>query len=91
MLQPSRHRILTSDISRVPATQSPLRKEIEEMIARRQASLRPGETPYRPMIRFRVWPNGVRTYYLAYPALESLGVPMTRENVPLEESDGAKP
>ena len=56
------------------------------MIARRQATVRPGEPPYRPMIRFRVLPDGLRTYHLAYPALEALHVPMTRENVDPEEA-----
>lgn len=58
-----------------------LAQSVQRLIARRQASLRPGETPYRPMIRFQVYPGGLRSYYRVYPPLESLGVPMTRENV----------
>ena len=33
------------------------------------------------MIRFRVHADALRTYYLAYPTLEALEIPMTRENV----------
>jgi hypothetical protein len=49
------------------------------MIERRQATVRTGESPYRPQIRFMVFPDGFRAYYLAYPALETLGLTMTRE------------
>ena len=58
-----------------------LAEAVHKLIARRQASLRPGEAPYRPMIRFQVYPGGLRTYYRIYPLLESLRVPMTRENI----------
>lgn len=54
---------------------------VQKMIADRQATVRPGEPPWRPMIRFQVHPNGLRTYYLAYPRFEALGLPLTRENV----------
>ncbi len=54
---------------------------IKQWIARRQESVREGQTPYRPLVRFRVDPDGVRTYYAAYPLLEKLGCPMRRENV----------
>ena len=55
------------------------------MIARRQGTVRPGEPPYRPQVRLLVRPDGLRTYYLAYPLLESLQVPMTRQNLEPEE------
>jgi|GEM_PF-1894464 len=58
-----------------------LLRSVQKLIARRQASVRPGEPPYRPMIRFRVHADALRTYYLAYPALEALSIPMTRENM----------
>jgi hypothetical protein len=64
-----------------------LLRSVQKLIARRQASVRPGEPPFRPMIRFRVHADALRTYYLAYPALEALEIPMTRENVaPDDES-----
>ena len=41
------------------------------------------------MIRFRVRPDGLRAYYLAYPVLEALRVPMTRENLEAPEESKA--
>jgi hypothetical protein len=85
--------VLSATGQRVPLTalpsndqgSNPLRESIQRMIARRQATVPAGEPPYRPMIRFRVHPDGWRAYYLAYPTLEALGVPMSREN--LEQDD----
>jgi hypothetical protein len=54
---------------------------VREIIARRQATVGPGEPPYRPMLRFLVNPDGLRAYYLAYPLLDVLRLPMQRENV----------
>jgi hypothetical protein len=79
-------RIATITLERSAAESNPLLLAVQQLIARRQATVRPGEPPYRPMIRFRVRPEGFRAYYLAYPALESLNVPMARENVKPEES-----
>jgi hypothetical protein len=83
ILSPSRQRIANTRLVET-SNANPLYQAVETMIARRQASLRPGELPYRPMIRFRVRPDGARTYYSAYPVLEPLGVPMSRENIELE-------
>jgi hypothetical protein len=63
------------------ATDQALVQGIKNLIAKRQASVRAGEPSYRPVIRFQVSAEGLRTYYQAYPLLESLGVPMRRENV----------
>ena len=65
-----------------------LLRSVQKLIARRQASVRSGEPPFRPMIRFRVHGDALRTYYLAYPALEALGIPMSRENVALDDDSG---
>lgn len=54
---------------------------VTKLIERRQASVRPGDPPYRPLIRFQVSPEGLRSYYQVYPLLEHLRIPMTRENV----------
>jgi hypothetical protein len=78
-------RIALADLQPAPNAANPLLAAVQQLIARRQATVRPGEPPYRPMIRFRVWPDGWRSYYLAYPALEALHVPMARENLDLEE------
>jgi hypothetical protein len=64
-------------------------QDVRAMIQRRQATVAEGDIPYRPLIRFRVQPNSVRAYYLAYPALEALNVPLSREN--LEAEEGNKP
>jgi hypothetical protein len=65
---------------------------LRQIIDRRQATVRPGEPPYRPMLRFQIQPDGLRAYYLAYPLLDSLHVPMTRENVerPVTDLRGPK-
>jgi hypothetical protein len=62
-----------------------LRNAVRSMIERRQATVRPGEVPFKPQLRFLVRPEGLRTYYLAFPALESLQVPMTRVNIHRDE------
>ncbi len=54
---------------------------IANLIERRQASVRAGEPPYRPLICFRVTADGRPMCLHAYPLLEPLHVPMTRENV----------
>jgi hypothetical protein len=59
----------------------PLRQTIHQMIERRRSMARPGETPDRVVIHFQVRPSGLRAYHMAYPALETLKVPMTRENL----------
>ncbi|HLJ94208.1 MAG TPA: hypothetical protein VKU02_13555 [Gemmataceae bacterium] len=86
VLLPSRQRIPTAQIARGENESNPLLEAVQQMMARRQATVRPGEPPYRPMIRFRVLPDGLRSYHLAYPVLEGLQVPMTRENVDPEEA-----
>jgi hypothetical protein len=71
------------EVSKAPAPgqEHPLVKTIRQMVARRQATVRPGEPPYRPMIRFQVHPDGRHAYYFAYPLLEPLRYPMSRENL----------
>lgn len=56
-------------------------KAIGNLIERRQASVLPGEPPYRPLISFRVTADGRPMCLHVYPLLEPLRVPMTRENV----------
>ncbi|MBI2808389.1 MAG: hypothetical protein HYX68_25660 [Planctomycetes bacterium] len=68
----------TSDVRMVDRA---LVQSVGSLIARRQKSVRPGDPPYRPVIRFLVSREGLRTYYHVYPLLESLRVPMTRENI----------
>ncbi len=63
------------------ASEHPLVQKVRELIARRQATVRAGEAPYRPLLRFQVRPDGLRSYYFAYPLLDALRIPMSRENL----------
>jgi hypothetical protein len=67
-----------------------LLQAIQQMIAHRQAVVASSETSsggstQLPQIRFLVRPNGLRTYFFAYPQLEALHLPMTRENLDAKE------
>jgi hypothetical protein len=64
-----------------PEEDQALTRYVQQLIERRQASVVPGEVPYRPVIRFQVAPGGLRTYYCAYPPLGTLHVAMMRENL----------
>lgn len=85
---PGSGRFTLETLTQAAPGNNPLFQAVQGMIARRQAMVRTGEPPYRPIIRFRVHPDGLRSYYLAYPALEALHVPMTRENVRREAAEG---
>jgi len=85
--------------SRIPATELgdhakagswPLLHALEQMTARREAVIASLEMPKdapasTPQIRFLLRPDGLRTYFLAYPELEPLHLPMTRENLDADE------
>jgi hypothetical protein len=58
---------------------------VQDLAARRQAMVRAGELPYRVQIRFLVRPDGLSTYYRAYPVLEAVQLPMTRRNLDADE------
>ncbi len=60
--------------------------EIEKMIQRKQSTVRQGEPPYRPEVRFLVWPDGLRPYHLCYPALQIEGMKQKRQNLEREDS-----
>ncbi len=61
--------------------ENPLLLTLRQTIARRQATVRPGEPPYRPQLRFLIYPDGLKTYYTALSAVDPLGVTVTRQNV----------
>jgi hypothetical protein len=61
-------------------------KAVQDIIARKQATVREGEPPYRPQIRFLVHPEGLRLYHQAYPTLEALQVPILRQNIEPEDA-----
>jgi hypothetical protein len=60
-----------------PSRDHPLRLAVEDLIRRRLSA----GVSARPQIRFRVHPDGLRSYYEAFPALEPLKLLMKRENV----------
>jgi hypothetical protein len=61
--------------------EAPFVAAVRKVIGDRQATVRAGEPPYRPILRFLVHPDGLRAYYVVYPQLEALHVAMTRANV----------
>jgi hypothetical protein len=65
----------------VAATDRAVVKNVQDLIAGRQRSVQPGEPPYRPVIRFRLAPDGLAAYLHVYPRLTFLQVTMTRENL----------
>jgi hypothetical protein len=69
------------ELSSRNAGDNPLVRAVRQVVARRQSTVAEGEPPYRPILRFQVWPDGLASYYLAYPLLQSLQLPMARENV----------
>jgi hypothetical protein len=89
VVHPTRLRIATNGLTPPRGGDNPLVQAVQQMIARRQMSVRPGETPYRPQIRFLVRPDGLRAFHLAYPALEILQLPMTRQDLKRDEGVGA--
>jgi hypothetical protein len=86
LLIPGRVRFSATALAPTSGTVHPLAQAVQQLIARRQATVAPGDPPYRPRILFQVRPEGLRTYYLAYPLLESLRLPMARENVSAKEA-----
>jgi hypothetical protein len=60
---------------------NPLADAVRKLVDRRQATVAPGEPPYRPVLQFKVYPDGLRTYYLAFGLLEPLNLATTRENM----------
>jgi len=59
---------------------NPLLQAVRTVIARRQATVRPTEPEWKPQLRFLVHTEGLRSYYAAFPALEPLRLPMTKQN-----------
>jgi hypothetical protein len=56
-------------------------KNVQALLVGRYKGLQPGESPYRPMIRFQLAAGGLDSYLRLYPGLDVLHVPMTRENL----------
>lgn len=62
-------------------TDERLVRAVVDLVNRRQATVRPGEPPYRPVLRFEVREQGRRNYHHVFPLLENLRIPMVREDV----------
>lgn len=73
------------DLAALSGQGAALTEAVRQMVSRRQALVRPGEPGYRFTIRFQVRPDGLRAFYLAYPALGGLGLPMYRQNLDPDE------
>jgi hypothetical protein len=86
VLKPAGQKFPLTSLTTTNDGDSPLLLAVQRLIARRQASVRAGDPPYRPQIRFLVRSDGLRTYHLAYPTLEPLQIPLTRQNI-----EGATP
>ncbi len=71
------------------STSNPLLQCVQQLIDRKQATVRRGDIPYRPEVRFLVHPDADRTYHLAYPTLDSLAAPKTALRAPSAEDDVA--
>jgi len=91
LLRNAGQKIPLTALTGTAAADNPLLQSLKQTIARRQASVRPGEPPYRPQARFLIYPDGLRTYYLTFPLLEPLGIPLTRQNVEAEPPARATP
>jgi hypothetical protein len=82
VLYPSRQSFPLADLGRAD---NPLARAVAQMIERRQGLLRAGEAPFRPEVHFLVRPENLRTYHLAFPALDVLPVPKVRQNLQPED------
>ena len=91
IVYPGGLRIPTAELGdRAKAGSGPLLHAVKQMTARRQAVIASLEMPKdapasTPQIRFLLRPDGLRTYFLAYPELEPLHLPMSRENLDADE------
>ncbi len=80
VMYPSRQEIPISALTRDPSTNL-VCLSLTQMIARRQALVRPGETPYRPKLHFLVHRDAERAFYETFPTVESLNIPMVRQSL----------
>jgi hypothetical protein len=80
VLYPTQLLVPVSALSRQPGA-NPLLQNLQQLIDRKQATVRSGDPPYRPEVRFLVHPNALRTYHLAYPTLDALAVPKTAHDL----------
>ncbi len=77
VVYPARVEIPLHSLSRDP--NNPLMQLVQRMINQKAASVRPGDLPYRPHVRFLVRPEYEGTYYQSFPALDTLTAPKDRQ------------
>ncbi len=80
VVYPGGKRLAADAVARV-GRDNPLLQTVWQLIVRRQATVRPGQAPYRAQVRFLVRPDGLRTFHLSYPALDGLPAPKWRQNL----------
>jgi hypothetical protein len=88
VVYPSQLLVSTATLSRATGS-NPLQEALKQMIDRRQATVRPGEPLYRPEVRFLVRPDALKTYHLAYPALDGLPAEKKAQNLGPDEDAAA--
>lgn len=81
VLRPTGQRFALTELNARPTGEHPLAQAVRQLVARRQATVRPGEAPYRPLLRLQVGPGGLGTFYAVCPLLEPLRLPLAREGV----------
>ena len=79
----------TYSLASLSGPDNPLLEAVRHMIERRQGLVQPGDPPYRPQVRFLVRPENLRAYHLAFPALEALPVPKSRQNLDADDDVAA--
>ncbi len=67
-------------LSGLPKGDNPLRGEVERLVAQR----RKANPEVQPRLKFIIHPDGLRTYYLAAAAVESLNLPSIRQVLEVE-------
>jgi hypothetical protein len=84
ILYPARTEFPLAAVTAPPETNT-LLAAVRKMIDRRQATLAPGDVPYRPEIRFLLRPDSLRVFHSTYPIFDALPVPKTRQNIAAED------
>ncbi len=87
MVRPLGQSFPVESLTAPAGTETAFLQAIRQLIARRQASVRPGDPPYRPQVRFLIHKDALRTYYLAYPDLRPLQILLTRQNADKDDED----
>jgi hypothetical protein len=80
VIYPTRLLVPLSALSRTTGA-NPLLQSVQQLIDHKQATVRPGDAPYRPEVRFLVHPDALRTYHLAYPTLDALAAPKSAQDL----------